>query len=266
MGRKRARSVKISKTDERRSALSGRLEPDVHPSPRKLALRSSPTPSPSPTPLTTEASSSAPPLRRASDQSTFAAPPAIPCFVHGERGLSSDALALRRRVVALLLSLGRRVGEEAPRLARSILSSTASLPSYDWAIDARHGPSLVLGACVPSDYVLGIASVDIFCVIVLETTALCDNARQGTLWDIAGSLCEHSAQGVSGVRERERERERERLLHSSVAGERGVRAKRTSARKQDAVLAARERDSCLLLSALSFSTHVCLPCSSSSFP
>ena len=199
--------MKISKTDERRSALSGRLEPDVHPSPRKLALRSSPTPSPSPTPLKTEASSSAPPPRRASDQSTFAAPPAIPCFVHGERGLSSDALALRRRVVALLLSLGRRVGEEAPRLARSILSSTASLPSYDWAIDARHGPSLVLGACVPSDYVLGIASVDIFCVIVLETTALCDNARQGTFGTSQGAFVSTLPRGERCAGERERERE-----------------------------------------------------------
>jgi hypothetical protein len=141
--------------------------------------------------------------------------------VHGERGLSSDALALRRRVVALLLSLGRRVGEEAPRLARSILSSTASLPSYDWAIDARHGPSLVLGACVPSDYVLGIASVDIFCVIVLETTALCDNARQGTFGTSQGALST-LPRGERCAGERERERERERLLHSSVAAERGA--------------------------------------------
>ena len=257
--------MKISKTDERRSALSGRLEPDVHPSPRKLALRSSPTPSPSPTPLKTEASSSAPPLRRASDQSTFAAPPAIPCFVHGERGLSSDALALRRRVVALLLSLGRRVGEEAPRLARSILSSTASLPSYDWAIDARHGPSLVLGACVPSDYVLGIASVDIFCVIVLETTALCDNARQGTFGTSQGAFVSTLPPGgVSGVRERERERERDFRTHPWR--QRGVRELSERVKEsRKAVLAARERDSCLLLSALSFSTHVCLPCSSSSF-
>ena len=265
MGRssKRARSVKISKTDERRSALSGRLEPDVHPSPRKLALRSSPTPSPSPTPLKTEASSSAPPPRRASDQSTFAAPPAIPCFVHGERGLSSDALALRRRVVALLLSLGRRVGEEAPRLARSILSSTASLPSYDWAIDARHGPSLVLGACVPSDYVLGIASVDIFCVIVLETTALCDNARQGTFGTSQGAFVRLSRGERSPVCGRG---ERERLLHSSVAAERGVRAKRKSERKQECSAGCtRERFLSTVVCTFFLNSSLCLPCSSSSF-
>ena len=129
----------------------------------------------------------------------------VPVLRHGARGLRGDPIALQHRLVALLFVLdkvglrlraparhrlalrGAAAGSEgalraetkvltSPRLSTVLLNC----PSATWAIDALDGKSssLLIGACVPADYILTAGQgARVFCATLLTTRCAHDSSN-----------------------------------------------------------------------------------------